>query len=137
MSPACRSRCVSQAQKACASVQLTRAAGRAAVGAGCPSDRRNGARSRSCVSTQAMRTGLPPGTGTVTISMPRLFVQVMGAAWAANAAPVAARAARPQRDRCVTRNPDQTIVTVSFPDTAHARHSVHLYLGVLRSVFTT
>lgn len=37
----------------------------------------------------------------------------------------------------VTRNPDQTIVTVSFPDTAHARHSVHLYLGVLRSVFTT
>ena len=35
----------------------------------------------------------------------------------------------------VTRNPDQTIVTVSFPDTSHARHSVHLYLGVLRSVF--
>lgn len=35
----------------------------------------------------------------------------------------------------VTRNADQTIVTVSFPDTAEGRHSVHHYLGVLRSVF--
>lgn len=36
----------------------------------------------------------------------------------------------------VTRNADQTTVTVSFPDTAEARHSVHHYLGVLRGVFT-
>ena len=36
MTPACRSRCVSQSQKALASVQLTRAAGRPELGAGCP-----------------------------------------------------------------------------------------------------
>lgn len=36
----------------------------------------------------------------------------------------------------ITRNVDQTIATVSFPDTAEARNSVHLYLGVLRDVFT-
>jgi hypothetical protein len=36
----------------------------------------------------------------------------------------------------VTRNIDQTTVTVSFPDTPEARHSVHHYLGVLRGVFT-
>ncbi|MGI9124000.1 MAG: condensation domain-containing protein [Mycobacterium sp.] len=35
----------------------------------------------------------------------------------------------------ITRNADQTIATVSFPDTAEGRHSVHNYLGVLRSVF--
>ncbi len=35
----------------------------------------------------------------------------------------------------VSRNPDQTIVTVSLPDTPEARHSVHHYVGVLRSVF--
>lgn len=35
----------------------------------------------------------------------------------------------------VTRNADQTIVTVSFPDTPEGRHSVHDYLGVLRSAF--
>ncbi|MEI7913605.1 MAG: condensation domain-containing protein [Mycobacteriaceae bacterium] len=36
----------------------------------------------------------------------------------------------------VTRNADQTIVTVSFPDNAQARRSVHHYLGVLRAAFT-
>jgi len=36
----------------------------------------------------------------------------------------------------ITRNVDQTIATVSFPDTPEARNSVHLYLGVLREVFT-
>ena len=36
----------------------------------------------------------------------------------------------------ITRNVDQTTVTVSFPDTPEARHSVHHYLGVLRAVFT-
>ena len=35
----------------------------------------------------------------------------------------------------VTRNADQTTVMVSFPDTAEARHSVHVYLQVLRRVF--
>lgn len=35
----------------------------------------------------------------------------------------------------IARHSDQTTVTVSFPDTAEARHSVHLYLAVLRSVF--
>jgi hypothetical protein len=35
----------------------------------------------------------------------------------------------------LTRNPDQTILTVCLPDTPHARHSVHLYLGLLQSVF--
>lgn len=35
----------------------------------------------------------------------------------------------------IARHADQTTVTVSFPDTAEARHSVHLYLAVLRSVF--
>lgn len=35
----------------------------------------------------------------------------------------------------VTRNVDQTIVTVSFPDTPEGRHSVHHYIAVLRSVF--
>lgn len=35
----------------------------------------------------------------------------------------------------VTRNADETIVMVSYPDTPEARHSVHLYLQVLRSVF--
>ncbi len=35
----------------------------------------------------------------------------------------------------ITRNPDKTIVTVSYPDTAEAADSVHRYLGVLRSAF--
>ena len=35
----------------------------------------------------------------------------------------------------VTRNTDQTIVTVSYPDTAEALQSVEHYLGVLRSAF--
>ena len=35
----------------------------------------------------------------------------------------------------VTRNTDQTIVTVSYPDTAQARQSVEHYVGVLRSAF--
>ena len=35
----------------------------------------------------------------------------------------------------VTRNADRTTVMVSFPDTPEARHSVHLYLQVLRRVF--
>lgn len=35
----------------------------------------------------------------------------------------------------VSRNPDQTIVTVSLPDTPEARHSVHHYVGVLRGAF--
>lgn len=35
----------------------------------------------------------------------------------------------------IARHAHQTTVTVSFPDTAGARHSVHLYLAVLRSVF--
>jgi hypothetical protein len=35
----------------------------------------------------------------------------------------------------VTRNTDQTIVTVSHPDTAEALQSVERYLGVLRSAF--
>lgn len=35
----------------------------------------------------------------------------------------------------IARHSDQTTVTVSFPDTAEARHSVHVYLAVLRSVF--
>ncbi|MCW1960032.1 MAG: condensation domain-containing protein [Mycobacterium sp.] len=35
----------------------------------------------------------------------------------------------------IARHADQTTVTVSFPDTAEARHSVHVYLAVLRSVF--
>ena len=34
-----------------------------------------------------------------------------------------------------TRNADQTIVTVSYPDTAEGRHSVHHYIGVLRTAF--
>lgn len=36
----------------------------------------------------------------------------------------------------VIRHPDHTSVTVSFPDTQEARHSVHHYIGVLRSAFT-
>ena len=36
----------------------------------------------------------------------------------------------------ITRNADQTIVTVSYPDTAEGRHSVHHYIGVLRRAFT-
>ena len=35
----------------------------------------------------------------------------------------------------VTRNPDKTIVTVSYPDTEDAANSVDRYLGVLRSAF--
>jgi hypothetical protein len=35
----------------------------------------------------------------------------------------------------ITRNADQTIVTVSYPDTAEGRHSVHHYIGVLRQAF--
>ncbi|MDA0251126.1 MAG: condensation domain-containing protein [Actinomycetota bacterium] len=35
----------------------------------------------------------------------------------------------------ITRNADQTIVTVSYPDTAEGRHSVHHYIGVLRKAF--
>lgn len=35
----------------------------------------------------------------------------------------------------ITRNPDQTTVTVSYPDTAEGRHSVHHYVAVLRSAF--
>lgn len=35
----------------------------------------------------------------------------------------------------VTRNPDQTIVTVSYPDTDEAQKSVDQYLGVLRAAF--
>lgn len=35
----------------------------------------------------------------------------------------------------IARHADQTTVTVSFPDTSEARHSVHLYLAVLRSEF--
>lgn len=35
----------------------------------------------------------------------------------------------------VTRNPDKTIVTVSYPDTEDAADSVDRYLGVLRSAF--
>lgn len=35
----------------------------------------------------------------------------------------------------VTRNPDQTIVTVSYPDTEEGRDSVDRYLCVLRSAF--
>jgi hypothetical protein len=35
----------------------------------------------------------------------------------------------------VTRNANETIAMVSYPDTAEARHSVHLYLQVLRSIF--
>ena len=35
----------------------------------------------------------------------------------------------------VTRNADQTIVTVSYPDTAEALQSVEHYLGVLRAAF--
>ena len=36
----------------------------------------------------------------------------------------------------VIRHPDRTTVTVSFPDTQEARHSVHHFIGVLRSAFT-
>ena len=36
----------------------------------------------------------------------------------------------------VIRHPDRTTVTVSFPDTQEARHSVHHFIGVLRSTFT-
>jgi hypothetical protein len=35
----------------------------------------------------------------------------------------------------ITRNPNQTTAMISFPDTPEARHSVHIYLGVLRRVF--
>ncbi len=35
----------------------------------------------------------------------------------------------------VTRNADNTIVTVSYPDTVEGRHSVHEYLGALRAAF--
>ena len=35
----------------------------------------------------------------------------------------------------VTRNANETIAMVSYPDTPEARHSVHLYLQVLRSIF--
>jgi hypothetical protein len=35
----------------------------------------------------------------------------------------------------VTRNAHQTTVMVCYPDTAEARHSVHLYLQVLRRIF--
>ena len=35
----------------------------------------------------------------------------------------------------VTRNVDNTIVTVSYPDTVEGRHSVHEYLGALRAAF--
>ena len=35
----------------------------------------------------------------------------------------------------ITRNADQTIATVSYPDNAESRHSVHEYLGALRAAF--
>ncbi len=35
----------------------------------------------------------------------------------------------------VTRNANNTIVTVSYPDTLESRHSVHEYLGALRTAF--
>jgi hypothetical protein len=35
----------------------------------------------------------------------------------------------------VTRNANNTIVTVSYPDTVESRHSVHEYLGALRTAF--
>lgn len=35
----------------------------------------------------------------------------------------------------VIRHADQTTVTVSYPDTAEGRHSVHDYIGVLREAF--
>lgn len=36
----------------------------------------------------------------------------------------------------IVRHADQTTLTVSFPETAEARHSVHYYIGVLRGAFT-
>ena len=36
----------------------------------------------------------------------------------------------------IVRHADQTTLTVSFPETAEARHSVHDYIGVLRGAFT-
>ena len=36
----------------------------------------------------------------------------------------------------IVRHADQTTLTVSFPQTAEARHSVHYYIGVLRGAFT-
>ena len=36
----------------------------------------------------------------------------------------------------IIRHTDQTTLTVSFPDTPEARHSVHHYAGVLRAAFT-
>ena len=35
----------------------------------------------------------------------------------------------------IIRHADQTTVTVSFPDTAEGRHSVHNYVAVLRGIF--
>lgn len=35
----------------------------------------------------------------------------------------------------IIRHSDQTTITVSFPETAEARHSVHDYIGVLRGAF--
>jgi len=35
----------------------------------------------------------------------------------------------------IVRHSDQTTITVSFPETAEARHSVHDYIGVLRGAF--
>lgn len=35
----------------------------------------------------------------------------------------------------ISRTTEQTLVTVSFPDTAEARHSVHHYVGILRGAF--
>jgi len=36
----------------------------------------------------------------------------------------------------IIRHADQTTLTVSFPETAEARQSVHHYAGVLRAAFT-
>ncbi len=36
----------------------------------------------------------------------------------------------------IVRHADQTTLTVSFPETPEARHSVHDYIGVLRGAFT-
>jgi hypothetical protein len=35
----------------------------------------------------------------------------------------------------IIRHADKTTVTVSFPETPEARHSVHHYIGVLRQAF--
>jgi hypothetical protein len=101
MTPACRSRRVSQSQKSRASIQLTRAAGRPELGDDCPSDRLNCAKCQSCVSTQAMRTGRPPATGTGTNSMPRLFLHAptRGAGFDVQAVAVTKASARKARCR--------------------------------------